>query len=313
MISNLIIALEAVLPMFVIMSIGVLIKRIKLITDEETKRFNSIIFHVCFGPLMFNNIYGKKIGEVFDLKLVIFTVCAVLLLYASATIFTLKVEKNQKSRGAMIQAIYRSNFIIMGIPIVANIFGSDNLTLTALMIMIVVPIYNVLAVVTLEVYRGAKPKVSRILFGLAKNPIILGALAGLLSVAFNVKLPSVLEGIISDIANVTTPMMLIILGASFSFQSVENCKRNLIFCVIGRLIIAPGIGLSLAALIGIRDVAFVTLIALFAAPTAISSFSMAQEMDSDAELAGNAVIFSSGLSCLTMFLWIFLFKTLGMF
>ena len=38
---------------------------------------------------------------------------------------------------------------------------------------------------------------------------------------------------------------------------------------------------------------------------------MAQQMDSDADLAGNCVVFTSALSCVTIFCWIVLFKELG--
>lgn len=114
-------------------------------------------------------------------------------------------------------------------------------------------------------------------------------------------------------ASVATPLALVILGASIDFKSIRKCGRNLVACVAARLVIVPAIGLTAAALLGFRDIAFVTLIAMFAAPTAVSSFTMAQSMDSDGQLAGNCVIFSTAFACFTMFLWIFLFKNLGMF
>jgi predicted permease len=82
---------------------------------------------------------------------------------------------------------------------------------------------------------------------------------------------------------------------------------------VGRLVIVPAFALTVGILLGFRDVALVTLIAIFAAPCAVSSYTMAQQMDSDAELAGNTVIFSSLLSCFTMFMWIFMLKNFGLF
>jgi predicted permease len=52
---------------------------------------------------------------------------------------------------------------------------------------------------------------------------------------------------------------------------------------------------------------------MLATPMAVSSYTMADSMDSDGELAGNCVIFSTPLSCITLFFWLFLFKSLGMF
>ena len=70
---------------------------------------------------------------------------------------------------------------------------------------------------------------------------------------------------------------------------------------------------ALGALLGFRDAAFVSLLGVFASPTAVNSFTMAQQMGGDAELAGDTVVVTSAVSMLTMFLWVFLFKSLGMF
>ena len=71
--------------------------------------------------------------------------------------------------------------------------------------------------------------------------------------------------------------------------------------------------LSAADLLGFRGVDFVTLVSIFCTPCAVASFAMAQQMDSDAALAGNCVVFTSAFSCFTIFGWILLFKNLGMF
>ena len=313
MLSNFIVSIEAVLPMFLIMAVGVLIKRAGLIRPEEQKRFNRIVFICCFPPMMFMNLYGKHIEDAINVKLIVYAVSIVLILYALTVVVVLKIEKSPKSRGAMIQAIYRSNFVIMGIPIVQNVFGKGDLAITAVIVTVVVPIYNILAVVTLEVFRGSKPKFKDIIIDLAKNPIIIGAIFGILSIIFKVKLPDFIESPITLLGDAATPMTLLLLGASFSLDSVAKEKRNLIVCLVGRLIAFPLIGLTGAILMGFRGVALLTLVAMLTAPSAVTSYTMAQSMDSDYELAGNCVIFSSIFSCITMFLWIFILKSMGLF
>ena len=225
----------------------------------------------------------------------------------------LKIEKDNRTRGAMIQAIYRSNLVIMGLPLVSNIFGDENLTTTAVTIAIVVPAYNVLAVILLEFFRGGKPNAGQIIRGIFTNPLILGAIAGALTIVLHIELPDFLESTISSMDAVATPMALLVLGASLNKKSLSHSWRNLIICVSGRLIIVPAVALTLGALLGLRGIEFATMIPVFASPTGISSYTMAAQMGSDGELAGNCVVFSSALSSLTLFFWIFLFKTLGMF
>ena len=72
-------------------------------------------------------------------------------------------------------------------------------------------------------------------------------------------------------------------------------------------------GLGLGALLGFQGVAFVSLIGVFASPTAVNSFTMAQQMGGDAELAGDIVVSTSALCIVTMFAWSVLFKALGAF
>lgn len=313
MLNNFIVSLNAVLPMFLLIGIGVSIKKSGMMGELEIKHLNKMVFIVFFPFMMFENIYGSDISAAINVRLISFGVSAVLIIYVVTLIFVMRIEKNSKSRGAMIQAIYRSNFVIMGIPIAINMFGKGNLAVTAVMVAIIVPLYNFLAVLTLEVFRGQKPKLCNIIKQVIKNPLIIGAFAGILSMVADIKLPVILETFSEDMAAVATPIALVILGASISLRSMRKCGRNVIICIMGRLVVVPAFGLTAAALLGFRNIEFITLLAMFAAPTSVSSFTMAQQMGSDGKLAGNAVIFSSALACFTMFLWIFLFKQLGMF
>lgn len=281
--------------------------------ETEVKKLNKLVFHVFFPCLMFRNIYGAEIEDAVDLKMIVYGVVMILLVYFTAMAVVVKIEPSNRSRGAMIQAIYRSNFVILGLPIAANLFGGEKLTTTAVAVTIVVPLFNVLAVVVLEIFRGGKPDPVKILKGIARNPLIIGAVLGILTVVFQIQLPQLAEDVIDQLKDVATPLALVTLGMSLNLKEMGAEKRNLIICVLGRLVIVPGIALTGAALLGIRGVAFVTLLAVFASPCAVSSFTMAEQMDSDAELAANAVVLSSAFACVTMFLWIFLFKSLGMF
>lgn len=313
MLQNFIISLEAVAPMFLIMAVGILLRRKNFMNEAEVKKLNKMVFQVFFPCHMFCSIYGAELAEAFDIKWILFIIIMILAVFFITMGIVVKIEPNNKSRGAMIQAVYRSNFVIMGIPIVSNIFGGENLVTAALAITFVVPIFNVLAVVVLELFRGGKPSPVKILKGIAKNPLIIGAVLGILTVVFQIKLPGIVENVAGQMKSVATPLALITLGMSLNLKSLGNMKRNLAFCVCGRLVAVPAVVLTLAALIGIRGVPFVTLIAIFASPTAVSSFTMAEQMDSDGPLAANAVVLSSALASVTMFLWIFIFKCLGMF
>ena len=313
MFNNFLVSVAAVFPMIILMSIGILVRRAGIVNQEENRHFNRMIFVVFFPVMMFSNLYGIDLKTTLDWDLVIYSVIAITVVVLCSIPFVKTIEKKPESQGAMIQAIYRSNFVIMGLPIVANFYGHGNLAVTALMVSVIVPYYNVLAVIILETFRGGKIRPLYICKQIIKNPLICGGIVGILAAVTGLKLPGIVEELVSEMGTVATPMALVILGISFDFSSIEKCRRNLVITVLGKLVVVPGIFLTLGAILGFRDIEFVTLIAMLATPASVSSFTMAESMGSDSHLAGNSVIISSVVSCFTIFLWIFIFKSAGMF
>ncbi len=313
MVSNLIVAICAVIPLFFLMLVGVAVKKMHLLTELELAHVNRMVFKIFFFFMMFYNIYTTDLAETFRPHLMLFGAVGVLASALIGGIIICLIEKSNKRRGAMIQAIFRSNFVIMGIPIISNIFGDDQLAIPTMMIAIIVPIYNIVSVFILEIFRGGHFYLPTILLDVLKNPMILGAIFGTLFLVLGIPLPKVILKPISQLAAATTPMALIVLGASFKAGSYHEHLPQLIGCILGRLIIVPTIMLSLAIFLGFRGIELVTLMAIFATPCAVAGYAMAQQMGSDADLAGNCVVYTTGLSCFTIFGWVFVLKTLGMF
>lgn len=311
--DSFIISVRAVLPLFFMLLAGVMVKRFKILGDEELPKINNLVYSLFLPLLVFSGIYKSDLSNAIDACFILFTLTAVLLVFFAGLLFALLIEKSNAARGAIIQAIFRSNITIMGIPLVSGIYGGSNLETISVMIAFLAPLYNGLAVITLETLRSTRTSFTKILTGILKNPLIISGAAGVLFSLLDIRLPSVLEKFISEMAGVAAPLAIVILGASLKFFGIGGNRRNLIVCVAGRLAVVPGIVLAAAALLGFRDVEFVTLIAIFASPCAVSSFTMAQKMDSESELTGNSVAISSVLACFTMFFWILLYKELGIF
>jgi len=314
MFDNFIVAVSAVVPMFCLMAIGAFVKFQKWLTEEELNHMNRMVFRVFFCCMLFYSIYTTELATSFRPKLMIFAVCGVLIIFALLMIIIPRIEPDNKRRGVLVQAIFRSNFVLMGVPIVANIFGDENIAVSTMMIAVIVPIYNILAVFALETFRNGKFALLPIIKDIFKNPMILGGIAGATLLILGVEVPKPVLKPIGQISAATTPVALIILGASFKLGSTHEHRRQLFGAIFGRLILVPAIILFTAAFVfDFRGVEFVTLIAIFASPCAVVSFAMAQQMGGDSDLAGNCVVFTSALSCFTIFCWILLFKTLEIF
>lgn len=311
--ENLMISANAVLPMCLVMALGYGTRRLGWLRREEISTINKIAFRIFLPCLLYYNVYCSDLSGSFDPLLMAYAVGGVLLTFGLALGYTLLTEKLPERRGVLIQGMFRSNYVIMGIPVATALLGADQLGTVSILIAIIVPLFNMLAVVVLEVFRGQKPKPLHILGQIAKNPLVIGSVLGILTLVAGIRLPHILEQTIQSVSAIASPLQLFLLGAFFQFSGLKTYRRELVTVSISKLIVSPGLFLGLGALLGFRGVAFVSLIGIFASPTAVNSFTMAQQMGGDAELAGDIVVTTSAASILTMFLWIFLFKSLGMF
>ena len=307
------ISANAVLPMCLIMALGYGTRRLGWIRREEISAINKIAFRIFLPCLLYYNVYCSDLSGSFDPLLMAYAVGGVLLTFGLSLGYMLLTEKLPERRGVMIQGMFRSNYVIMGIPVATALLGSDQLGTVSILIAVVVPLFNMLAVVVLEVFRGQKPKPLHILGQIVKNPLVIASALGILTLAAGIRLPHILERTIQNVSAIASPLQLFLLGAFFQFSGLKTYRRELVTVSAAKLIVSPGLFLGLGALLGFRGVAFVSLIGIFASPTAVNSFTMAQQMGGDAELAGDIVVTTSAVSILTMFLWVFLFKSLGMF
>jgi len=140
------------------------------------------------------------------------------------------------------------------------------------------------------------------------NPLIIASIIGLFFIYFKIKLPTPIEKTINDISKIATPLAFILLGSSFTFSAFSLYIKQLSITILGKLIIVPGIVLYIAALLGFRNIELTCLLSVFASPTAVSSYTMAEQMDGDSILAGQIVVLTSIISIITVFLWIFILK-----
>ena len=310
--ENLILSFNIILPLFLCIALGYFLRRIKLLSDETVQALNKLTFKVFLPVYLFNNVYSTNLSQAWNGKLVLFSVLGVVGLFLLLLLVIPLLEKDPKKRGVMIQGIFRSNFALFGLPLAISLCGEEKSGPTALLVALIVPVYNVLAVLALEIYRGGKPNILKILKGIVTNPLIIASLIGVILNILPFSLPESIVKACSDIGKVATPLSLVALGGSFVISEVRKNLRPLLIVLLGKLIISPFLLVAIAVLLGFRDETLVPVMIMFGAPIAVSSYPMAQQMDGDGELAGQLVVLSSALCILTIFLWIFALKQLGL-
>jgi len=310
--ENLILSFNVVLPLFLNIALGYALRCMHMLDEATQKNLNKLVFKVFLPIYVFNNIYTTNIAVAFQPGLVVLTMGGVLAVFAFLMVFIPRIEQENAKRGVMIQAIFRSNFVLFGLPVAVSLCGEANVGPTSLLVGFVVPVFNVLAVVCLEAFRGSKPDFRKMLKGIATNPLIIASVLGIVMNLAHIPLPTGVHKSITDLGRIATPLALVALGAGFQFRRIRGYTRQLLICISGKLVISPLVMVTIAALLGFRNEMLVPVLAVFASPVATSSYTMAELMGGDGTLAGSLVVLTTALSILSMFLFIFALKQLGL-
>lgn len=305
-------ALQVVFPLLVLLGLGYFLSMGKLLSGELADKMSKLVYSVFLPVILFYNIYTTDLAKSLNGPLILFGVCAVFILYGLLFVFIPLLEKENRRRGVLIQGIFRSNFVLFGLPVATNLCGAESAGMTTVLIAVVVPIYNILSVIALEVFRHEKPNFKAILKGIATNPLIIASVLGILVSLLPIHLPEIVVESIHDIGSIATPLALISLGATFRFKRISTNLRPLLIGVLGKLVIAPCLGIIAAILLGFRGAALGVVIAMFASPAAVSTFPMAKSLGGDGELAGQLVVLGSVLSIVTIFIWVFVLHQMAM-
>lgn len=302
---------EAVTPIFLLMLLGYFLKKTKIADKKMFDGINRLIFKVFLPMLLFYNIYKTPTFQEFDIRLIIFTIITILVVFVLGFASVFFITKDNKKRGVMLQGFFRSNYAILGIPFINYVCGEEAGGVSSLMVAAVVPFFNVLAVIALETFNGGKINFKKILKGVLTNPLIIGCICGVVFKLLGIRLPKVLEVAVSDASSVASPLAIVVLGASFAFSGIKGYFKENIIVVAVRLIIVPLIALFAAMYMGFTGESFACLIVVFGSPVAVSSFAMAQQMGGDENLAGQLVVVTSAFCILTLFVWVYVFSSMG--
>ena len=310
--ESLIVSLNAVAPMFFMMLLGYFLKGIRFFTDDALKQINALVFKVLLPLQLFRSAFQADLEEVVNIPFLLWNEGLVLLSFCILTLVSVRTVRESGKRAALLQGMFRGNIALVGMAIAETLFGAEQTGTMAIVVAVTVPVYNVLAVLALEMFQGGKMPLLRILKEIATNPLIIGCLCGLICNLIGLQIPTLLYSPMDSLASAATPVALIALGASFHMERVSADRRAILVGVLAKLVFLPLVALSVGAALGFRGVELGTMAITFAAPTSVSSFSMAQQMGADADLAASMVVFTGMFSCLTIFLWTFALLRLGL-
>ena len=312
--ENLIFSLNATVPVFLMMVIGMVLRKVGWVDEDFASKANKFVFRLPLPFLLFSDLATVDFTEVWDLKFVLFCFLATLASIAiSAGVSQLFSDRS--IRGEFIQVSYRSSAALLGIALIQNIYGSAGMA--PLMILASVPLYNVMAVTVLSLYRPGEPESSsammkRTLKGIATNPIILGIVFGMAWSVLRLPMPRILDKTVSSIGAMATPLGLIAMGATFDFHKALGKVKPAVLASFIKLIGFCAVFLPTSAALGFRQEKLIAILIMLGSATTVSCYVMAKNMGHEGTLTSSVVMITTLGSGFTITAWLYVLRSLGM-
>ena len=310
--ENLIFSLNATIPVFLLMVLGLALRKIGWIDEAFASRMNKFVFRVPLPVLLFQDLATVDFYEMWDGRFVLFCFAVTFLGIVIAGLLSLLL-KNRRIQGEFIQASYRSSAALLGIAFIQNIYGSAGIA--PLMIIGSVPLYNIMAVAVLSFFSPERKKldagtVKKTWKGIVTNPIIIGILIGMIWSLLRLPLPEIAAKTVSSIGATATPLGLMAMGASFDFRKALGQKGPALAASFLKLIGFCAVFLLIAAAMGFRQEKLVAILIMLGSATTVSCYVMAKNMGHEGTLTSSVVMLTTLGSAFTVTAWLYILKSL---
>lgn len=328
-------AINAVLPIILTILLGYCLRRKGFFTEDFLKLGNRLVFMICLPCMLFVNVYDIESLGAIRWDVVFYCVAMTLLLFILGLGSAIAATKVPERRGVILQCTFRSNFAIIGLPLAATLGGEEAQAAAAIIAAFAVPVFNILAVISLSVFtgRGAeRGSMKGILRNILQNPLILAISLGLLCLVLRMmqvrlfgevvfalrKQGKFLYTTIGYLKAIASPLALLVLGGQFEFTAVKGMFREVLVGTVWRTVLAPLLGIGVAAALSVSGIIvfgaaeYPALIALFGSPVAVSSAIMAEQMHNDSQLATQLVVWTSLCAIVTIFLQVCVLMAAGL-
>lgn len=315
--AHLIFSLNATMPVFLLMVLGIILRCIGVVDAAFASRLNMFVFCVALPVLLFRDISSVDLAQEWDARFVLD--CALITLASivfacAASVFV----KSRATRGEFIQGAYRSSVAILGVALMQNIYGSSQAA--AMMIIGVVPLYNAAAVAILAVCaddsrakrKGARAMLLGVTRDIVTNPIIVGIAAGLLWAALRLPMPEAAGKAVDAIAGLATPLGLVAMGAMADFRRMREEAGASLGASVIKLFGLCAVFLPVCVALGYRGEELMALLFMLGSATTVSSFVMARNMGYEGAVSSAIVMITTLGSVFSLTVWIYLLRCLGL-
>lgn len=312
--ENLIFSLNATVPVFAMIILGMLFKKIGIIDDVFASRMNKFVFLIPLPVLLFKDLATLDFNTIWDTKFVLFCFFITILCILIVTLLSFLL-KNKQNQGEFIQVSYRSSAALLGIALIQNVYGKA--TMAPLMIIGSVPLYNIMAVVVLSFFSPERKGLSKEVWlktikGILTNPILIGIVVGILWSLLHLPMPTMLDKTVTSIGNVATPLGLMAMGATFNYKEALGDLKPALCASFIKLFGFCAMFLPLAIYLGFQGEQLIAILVMLGSATTVSCFVMAKNMGHTGILTSTVVMLTTIFSGFSITMWLYILKGMGL-
>ncbi len=349
--ENLIFSLNATMPIFLLMLLGVFFRKTGFMNESFTSQLNRFVFRIALPVLLFEDLAEQDFAAAWDGGFVLFCFCVTCISIALVSLISRAAVRRRAERGEFIQAAYRSSAALLGIAFIHNIYGEESSAMGPLMILGSVPLYNIAAVTVLvmtaegaaepenakerketgrlsdaqtgdgsisaEGRKTGKGRDSRRLLlrtvkNVITNPLILGILIGFVWSLLGIPQPQIMKSVVSSVGALATPLGLMAMGASFDLNKAKKSAGPALLAAFIKLFGLAALFLPVAVKLGFRNEQLIAILVMLGSSTTVSSFVMARNMGHEGTLTASAVMLTTLGAAFSLTFWLYVLKSLGM-
>jgi len=313
MLSNFIFSINAVAPLFLMLFLGFTFKKLDLISGGFVTSGNKVVFYIALPATLFRSVYTAELGQLLDMRFAAFAVVASLAAFFGIWLVMALFVKSKPIVGTFTQGAFRGNFAFLGMPLLISLTGDAGAARAALILVFVIPLYNICSIFVLAACSDSGKKVGflTIIFTIVKNPFIIAIFLAFGVQLMGISLPFMISRTLGYTANMATPLALICLGAGMYFQGFDAKFKYALIASLVKVVVLPVLFVAAGYAVGFRGYDIAALLVLGGVPSAIAGYAMVVQMDGDGYIAATIIVISTFLSAFTLTLFIYALRVLG--
>lgn len=281
-------------PIFLLIALGSALQRAGFFGVDFLTGANKLTYWVGLPALIFISLMKADHSDVTIGPLLLALVLATLLSVSLAWIIARAIGVKQGAEGTWTQAAFRGNLTFVGLPLILTTPG---LPVTAAIVTLapLLVVYNGLSVslLLLSRHRRADGVFRMVAKEIARNPIVVASVAGVLAYLLNLSVWVPVNRSIELVSRMAVPLALICIGGALVVTPFRGNRRIAVCAALFKTIVSPLVGYGVGRLVGLGAPEMRVVLILMACPTAAASYTMVRELGGDENVAASAIVMST--------------------